>query len=135
MYDKIPHNANLFKWKLVKSPYCEYCQTKSKKQTDGARHFIFECTAVVNFWENVTIAINIILKTNIQLLWRHIIYGYKLYYKKFNDVNFIISTAAFAVYKAKMMKEKCMDRFLKEELLVVNYVRKSNIIGDFVKLL
>ena len=73
IYDKIPHKLNLSKWKITDQPECEVCHC-----TEDCMHFLFDCIVVRGFWKRVLELINTFYKTNIKLVWKHVIYGYML---------------------------------------------------------
>ena len=128
MHNKIPHRKNLWKWNIVNTPTCEECNV-----IDNCEHFIFSCKSIKYFWKNIVEVLNIIYNSKIQLMWKHIIFGYMINYEKFDIMNLILCTASFAVYKAKVLKQRHVECFLKEELIYINYGMKNKIIREFVK--
>ena len=120
LYDKLPHGYNLWKWKIANHAECEICVTK-----DNCEHFLFKCSSVAPFWQKVNHIMNEVWKTKFCILWKHIVYGYMLDFDKFDDINIVVNIAAFAVYKAKIMKTRCTERFFKEELMYFNFFKKS----------
>jgi len=130
IYDKIPHRLNLWKWKKAEDPECEIC-----KCMDDCKHFLFDCSVIAHFWRKLIYSINVVYKTNIKLSWKHIIFGYMLDYEKFGPLNVIIIVAVFCVYKARIVNEINIWRFLIEELSCINVIKNDKTIEELLSVL
>ena len=119
-----------WKWKKSDSLDCEHC-----KITENCQHFLFECSYVKYYWKYVVQSFNRIYKIELDLQWKHIVYGYYLEQKSLETLNLIIMVATFAAYKARVVNQRDIRRLLIEELTYLNYVKRNNILLEFINTL
>ena len=130
LYNKIPHKENLFKWKIMNNPFCEIC-----KNIEDSKHFLYECKAVKQFWRKCNNIINQLYRMNVRLLWKHIVYGYRIYCKTFDVFNLILMVATFAVYKARILERRDIEQIIREEIFYINYNKKNKMLKEFANAL
>ena len=96
LYNIVPVNSNLFKWKLSDDDLCPECNIKE----DILLAFLF-CERVKAFWEWLE---NIIKKLKADYATFNIdsavlIYGFNIENKTFKLLNFIVNCAMFIIHK------------------------------------
>ena len=130
LYDKLPHNYNLFKWRIKDSPKCETCE---KIQT--MVHFLYDCKSVTPIWTKCNKIVNDIFKCNILLNWNHAIFGYQLWQKHFEMLNVFITLVSFAIYKGRLTCVSRIEKYLIQELTLMKniYKGKQHEINKFIE--
>ena len=90
----LPSQENLFKWKISDSNNCRFGCT----QIENYNHLFISCPKVqhlIAITENIMKHLGFALKLSLKTL----IFGHKLTYKAYNDVNKLVSYIFYSIYK------------------------------------
>ena len=109
---------------------CEQCNI-----LEDCKHFLFDCRSVKHFWATVVQALKKTYNIELDIRWKHVVYGYFLELPKLEALNMIIMVGTFSAYKARILKQENVTRLMIEELYYINYIKKNNIISDFMNYL
>ena len=89
----VPTNENLFKWKLIETPYCKHCE-----EIETLEHFFINCNYIRDFKETIqSLLKELVITKRIGML--NIVIGYKIQYKEYNDINIILGYITYTIYK------------------------------------
>ena len=121
----VPTNENLFKWKLIETPYCKHCE-----KIETLEHFFIKCNYLHEFMEKVYVLFKQIgICKRIDLF--NIVIGYKTQFKAYNDINIIFGYITYTIYKCYMKSERRrkninMLKILFNDLLTLESFYKKN---------
>ena len=97
----LPCKTLLCQWKLSDTPTCNFCNAFEDYQ-----HYFLTCKYLKNLWEKVyLISEKVGYSRNIYTL-KNIIWGYKIKYKEYEDINYFITIILFTIYKVYCVSEQ-----------------------------
>ena len=105
-------NKDLFKFKLVNSTLCDFCNQASESRY----HLFWECSHVQELWRQIS---NIFLTNNItiQLSYETISFGTLTQRKYTTPINYIILLAKYYIFRSKCLKENLTFTHFKRYLI------------------
>ena len=131
----LPCGENLYNWKITNSNTCRFgCNT-----TETYEHMFVKCPRLINVYNKIE---NILsqLKLNIQITYPLLIFGYKINYNCYSQVNTLLSHIFFSVYKHWLRNEPDMtiSQSVYQELTWWNQIYKegeknANFFNSFLK--
>ena len=97
----LPCKTLLCQWKLSDTPTCNFCNA-----IEDYQHYFLTCKYLKNLWEKVyLISEKVGYSRNIYTL-KNIIWGYKIKYKEYEDINYFITIILFTIYKVYCVSEQ-----------------------------
>ncbi len=101
LYNIVPVNGNLYKWKLSSNEECTICNVK-----EDISHAFLLCEKIKSFWswlENIICVLKEKYKT-FKMNNHNLIFGCNIQNKHFRLLNFILSCALFVIYKCIVIR-------------------------------
>ena len=97
----LPNQSLLQQWKISQNGHCKFCHC-----IEDYEHFFIKCRYLNNFWEKIyLISKNLGIGKHVFEL-KCLIWGYKIQYPAYNDLNLLISIILFSIYKANYVSEQ-----------------------------
>ena len=115
--DIVYTNDKLFRFKMIESPLCTFCQ----KEDESLEHLLFHCTIPKNLWLAFSSWVskqNISMET---LTLINILFGEFNDNEDFASLNHLILVAKYFIYKCKLNKTKPTLRVFFETIKLVYY--------------
>lgn len=119
--DIVYTNYKLFRFKIIESPLCTFCQ----KEDESLEHLLFHCTITKNFWLAFSSWIskqNISIET---LTLINILFGVFDDNEDFVILNHLILIAKYFIYKCKLIKIKPTIRVFFEKIKLVCHIERK----------
>ena len=118
--DVVYTNDKLFRFKMIESPLCTFCQ-----EDESLEHLLFHCAITKNFWLSFLSWIseqNISMET---LTLIHILFGVFNDNEDFAILNHLILIAKYFIYICKLNKTKPTLRVFIEKIKLVYHIEKK----------
>ena len=96
----LPCKQILFKWKLTDSTQCEVC-----KVTEDYEHLFINCPVVQQLWTNLDRSFKKCNFSNSMKKLEYLIIGYKPDQKQYVELNHILSTIGYSIFKGYCLSE------------------------------
>ena len=90
----IPNQILLKKWKIENNDLCCVCHVR-----DTYEHYFIDCVCLDVLWQKITTAFKTLgYNKNFRRL-EYIVIGYKIRYKEYKEINYLLSLIGFTTYK------------------------------------
>ena len=103
-------NYNLFKWKIIDSPNCNYCNF-----SDTIEHYFYECERVSKFWKKISLWLKDITEVTIDTTMLEILFG--IFTE--NDYSYLCN---YIILKGKVFI--CNKNKTESELFLLEFLNK-----------
>ena len=118
----LPSGENLFKWKMLNSPKCRFgCDT-----IETYEHMLVNCPKLQDTYSKITRVLKE-LHYDTLFTYKLLIFGYKISYPAYDDINMMLSHIFYAVYKYWLENDdkKELISWIKRDLKVWNRTYKT----------
>ena len=123
----LPCKTMLCQWKICDNYNCNYCN-----MIEDYEHYFLKCRYFQQLWEKVFF-ISEKIGYNIGVFsLRNLIWGYKIKYSQYEDINYFMTIVLFTIYKAYCVSEQKTKR-INVNLLFKNEVNDSILIYKSIK--
>ena len=97
-YDDVFTNEKLFRFKMIDSPLCAFCQT----EVESPEHLFFHCGITKSFWQLLCSWISEQKVISTALTLENVIFGVFNVVEDFHILNDIILLAKYYIYNCKL---------------------------------
>ena len=120
----LPCNDLLFKWKILDTNLCTYCNTK-----DDYEHFFFLCRYNHEYWQEIYKLFTFLQIDKHLFCLENLVTGYKIHDIAYFEINYILTIVFFSIYKAHYasnQKEKKVNIFSIFKTEIYNIIALHN---------
>ncbi|XP_033763758.1 uncharacterized protein LOC117344963 [Pecten maximus] len=125
----IPTREILHKWKISKSPNCNYCKVK-----EDYEHYFIKCEYLQVLSNRLKQIFETLGYKKDMLTLKNLVIGYKIEYPKYNEINHLLTVIGYSIYKSYYISISYW-RNIPHNILQVIAINKAKIISIIMYIL